>query len=657
MKNKIKGGAIISLPNELFNTDIIAEFIENYYENDAKNSTLVAIEANPREGKSPDIIAIRPDKINEYNSKGYGIYFSVNPTIKSMNKKPLKNDIKYVKYLHVDIDPDPNGKYCDTRRKEILKIAEDEECTFAIDSGNGIGLFWKLDREVTLENAEAMNRGLIKKYGGDVGTHNVDRIMRLPFTMNYPNKKKISKGYSSDPVAATLIKYQNIVFSPDEFECVEPKQDVQDTESNATVKLTKDEIKQIIDDIELSNSDDMSEIDFAFFCDYIKTRKLKDPKFIPSIVHMRDVLKHKGMYELREVKSPDNQDKYKRDDYIKRTIHKALAEVGEEGFEEIDKSNKVLTTSNPLIKLKAATMNDKRKKELKEMRFLADGLIPEKHHVFIFGASGAGKTTISHSIAKEIAQNNEDKEVLFLYLDGSPDIAVKMDDDIHTNNLQDRYKIVYELSGIEILNLLQEIIKSDVDLNNYVFILDTFKYISKNVNDKTANVKALHMVKDLCKLGVTFITLGHTNKDGKANSGTAEIEQDSDDLLRVDSMISEEGCKSSITKGGRVRMNFEPRTYCYIAGDPSSCRREDDFVAIDAKSLVEREKNEKENEHIDKIKKYIGEKKLKKDVLDFLQYSENIGIHKARKLIQRKIGTEWLEYKEDKKVYLIPLDF
>lgn len=67
-----------------------------------------------------------------------------------------------------------------------------------------------------------------------------------------------------------------------------------------------------------------------------------------------------------------------------------------------------------------------------------------------------------------------------------------------------------------------------------VFILDTFKFLSADVNHKNATKDAMHLIKEVCKLGATFISLGHTNKDGEKFSGTAEIEQDSDGVLRID---------------------------------------------------------------------------------------------------------------------------
>lgn len=254
------------------------------------------------------------------------------------------------------------------------------------------------------------------------------------------------------------------------------------------------------------------------------------------------------------------------------------------------------------------------------MKFVIHGLLPERHHVFLYGASGAGKTTIAHVIAKEAAMNG--KEVYFLYMDGSPDIAVKMYEDIEMDKLlQDRYHLVYELSATEILTMLKKMAHDKTDLSEILIIIDTFKFITTNVNDKGANKTALHLIKELCRVGATALTLGHTNKDGKRESGTAEIEQDSDDLLRMDSEENPDGrIYSSISKGGRVRMNFIPRTYSFIAGDPKSCILEHDFEELDDNAKKERDRERIEKEAIGNVEKFLKRGKcLKKEVLVFVE--------------------------------------
>src|SRR5699024_151789 len=83
---------------------------------------------------------------------------------------------------------------------------------------------WKLKPDDRLETngsveraveLEAYNIQLEKIYGGD-HCHNIDRIMRLPGTVNLPTKKKAKKGRK--PVEAELVRWRGeAVYEIDRF--------------------------------------------------------------------------------------------------------------------------------------------------------------------------------------------------------------------------------------------------------------------------------------------------------------------------------------------------------------------------------------------------------------------------------------------------------
>lgn len=146
------------------------------------------------------------------NVAGKNLYFSVNPTMRAINKKATKADIARVEFLHVDIDPRA-GEDLATERERIRKrlngsIAADgiPPPSFVIDSGGGYQAFWRLAEPIKLdgdpakvEDAERYNIELARKLGGDA-THNIDRIMRLPGGLtNWPNAKKRAKGREPAP--------------------------------------------------------------------------------------------------------------------------------------------------------------------------------------------------------------------------------------------------------------------------------------------------------------------------------------------------------------------------------------------------------------------------------------------------------------------------
>lgn len=137
------------------------------------------------------------DWAEKQNRKGFGVYYSVNRVREGLNKKAAKNDITQIRFAHVDMDP-PKGVagWSDDERMEALKRLETVTLppTAIINSGNGWQALWRLDGEVSKEDVEDLNNRLISALGGDKGTQNADRILRVPGLTNWPNKQKIAWG-------------------------------------------------------------------------------------------------------------------------------------------------------------------------------------------------------------------------------------------------------------------------------------------------------------------------------------------------------------------------------------------------------------------------------------------------------------------------------
>jgi hypothetical protein len=133
------------------------------------------------------------------------VYFHVNSTgDKHLTKKAVKEDIVEARWLHVDVDPTTDAELFEAERKRILKRIKEyaPAPTCIIDSGGGYQAFWRLADPVEMngepEDFERYNRQLEVDFNGD-HCHNVDRIMRLPGTVNVPNKKKRKKGRKPAP--------------------------------------------------------------------------------------------------------------------------------------------------------------------------------------------------------------------------------------------------------------------------------------------------------------------------------------------------------------------------------------------------------------------------------------------------------------------------
>jgi predicted P-loop ATPase len=141
----------------------------------------------------------------EWIAEGDGkanLYFNVNLVRQPITKKATREDISIVPWLHVDIDARAGEPLPD--ELERIRVLLEDNCpvpppTFIVFSGGGFQAFWKLSRTVnirTLQDAEELsryNQQLEIVLGGD-SCHNIDRIMRLPNTMNLPDAKKVAKG-------------------------------------------------------------------------------------------------------------------------------------------------------------------------------------------------------------------------------------------------------------------------------------------------------------------------------------------------------------------------------------------------------------------------------------------------------------------------------
>lgn len=147
---------------------------------------------------NPDDGAGLKSWIVEHNCAGANIYFTVNRLRDNVtDRKAKRDDIDAALSLHVDID--------ELGPQTVASIDQIQPVPSAVlMSGGGYQLFWKLDPEIhDLSLVEDLNKHAAKTLGGD-HCHNIDRIMRVPGTINWPNKKKRLAGRV--PVLATLLK-------------------------------------------------------------------------------------------------------------------------------------------------------------------------------------------------------------------------------------------------------------------------------------------------------------------------------------------------------------------------------------------------------------------------------------------------------------------
>ena len=112
-----------------------------------------------------------------------------------VDRKAKKEDVARAHFVHVDID--------DEQAFDRLRGFEPAP-TAVVHSGGGCHTYWQLRQpSKDLERVEAVNIALAKALGGD-NCHNIDRIMRVPGTVNLPNAKKRKAGRK--PTVARLVE-------------------------------------------------------------------------------------------------------------------------------------------------------------------------------------------------------------------------------------------------------------------------------------------------------------------------------------------------------------------------------------------------------------------------------------------------------------------
>lgn len=137
------------------------------------------------------------------------LYFTPNRVRRPMSVKPSKPDISAFRAFWADLDPRIGEDLTEERQRiEALLTtglpAGIPEPSAVVFSGGGYQAFWLLAEPLAIATptadtpepwatGEAYNRGLERVFGSDA-VHNCDRIMRLPGTINVPNKKKVKKG-------------------------------------------------------------------------------------------------------------------------------------------------------------------------------------------------------------------------------------------------------------------------------------------------------------------------------------------------------------------------------------------------------------------------------------------------------------------------------
>lgn len=218
------------------NTDAALDFLSRWQPEGPWALTAIKTDKKSIHGRlfTKDQFADMAKWIKEHNGK-FNMYFTVNAVMQkeflqkeSKHQKVGREHIQSMDWLHVDIDARPPQPTEDAEKHNNAEFARIGDLltaklpqgipkpTCITFSGGGFQAFWKLAEPVPIngidaayEDAKLYNMQLELVFGGD-NCHNVDRIMRLPGTINIPDAKKLKKGRK--PTLAKVVRFNDDIY-------------------------------------------------------------------------------------------------------------------------------------------------------------------------------------------------------------------------------------------------------------------------------------------------------------------------------------------------------------------------------------------------------------------------------------------------------------
>lgn len=124
------------------------------------------------------------------------------PNAEFLSGKRRKDNLSAARFLHVDLDcKDYPGAEREQRNRILALLVDDHVRPKGVPApsavwftGGGYQAVWRLEEPTDISKAEELNTALLAAMQGGPGTHDVSRLLRLPWTMNWLNDKKREAG-------------------------------------------------------------------------------------------------------------------------------------------------------------------------------------------------------------------------------------------------------------------------------------------------------------------------------------------------------------------------------------------------------------------------------------------------------------------------------
>ncbi|WP_190323938.1 VapE domain-containing protein [Salipiger aestuarii] len=162
-----------------------------------------------RGNKAPKARAFRPDELEQAvsfvatgnsDAAQRNMYFL--PNAEFLDGPRKKANLSAAGFLHVDLDYKDYPGTQDEQADHVIAILSNEKVrpkgvpmpTAIYETGGGCQALWKLGEPLDITKAEELNEALLFVLQGGPGTHNADRLLRVPWTINWLDDKKRASG-------------------------------------------------------------------------------------------------------------------------------------------------------------------------------------------------------------------------------------------------------------------------------------------------------------------------------------------------------------------------------------------------------------------------------------------------------------------------------
>jgi hypothetical protein len=148
------------------------------------------------------------------------VYWHPATPMDDVTGRPKKEQIKSSRLVWVDADPrvgeDLEGEQARLRALFTTNLPKEvPQPKAVVFSGGGVQGFWDIGEDCyDLNKIERINKHLSYVFGGD-SCHSCEHLLRLPFSMNWPDERKRKKGRK--PALATVVAWDDVTHPIDSF--------------------------------------------------------------------------------------------------------------------------------------------------------------------------------------------------------------------------------------------------------------------------------------------------------------------------------------------------------------------------------------------------------------------------------------------------------